>query len=344
MTETRILTGIKPTGSPHLGNYLGAIRPALELAGQPNHRSFLFIADLHAATTTRNAEHLRHDTLAVAAAWLAFGLDPEKTVFYRQSDIPEIPALAWLLSCVTPMGFLNRSHSYKDATAKGLKAEDINHGVFAYPVLMAADILLFDADVVPVGKDQKQHLEITQEIARKLNFVYGDVLKVPEARIDDQVMTIPGIDGQKMSKSHGNTIDVLLEEAALKKVVRQITTNSTPFGDPLMWEGETVFSLYRQLANKAQLDRLRGAYASGRKDPAAGDAEENFFGWGHAKSELFELLRDRFREARARFAELTAHPESIESVLEQGRETARAIARPVYDRVRGAVGLTGRLW
>lgn len=340
----RVLTGIKPTGIPHLGNYLGAIRPAIELTRQ--HDSFLFIADLHALTITPDRAALKEQTHSVAATWLALGIDPEQTVFYRQSDVPEICQLAWILSCVTPLGLLNRAHSYKDARQKGQSDDDINHGVFSYPVLMAADILALGADLVPVGKDQKQHLEITQEAARKFNLRYGggeEVLRVPEALIDERVMTIPGIDGRKMSKSYDNTVPLFLGDKQVDKATKSIKTDSTPYGEPLVPETDTVFQLFSLLAKSAdEVEALRARYRTGRKNPAGEDTKENYFGWGDAKKALRDEIIEHFREAREVYARYMQNPDEIDAALERGASRARARAREVLERVREAMGLPQR--
>jgi tryptophanyl-tRNA synthetase len=338
----RSLTGIKPTGVPHLGNYLGAIRPALELS--KTHDAFYFIADLHALTSTPTREALIEQTRIVAATWLALGLDPERALFYRQSDIPEVTQLAWVLSCVLPLGMLSRAHSFKEVVDnRGLAPDDVRHGLFSYPVLMAADILLFDADVVPVGKDQKQHLEIAQEAARKVNLIYGEgTLKIPEAQIDERVMTIPGLDGRKMSKSYDNGLDLFMADKPLKKRVGKFVTDSRPLGEPL--EPETVFQIYTLLASDAQVALLRRQYETGRKDPDAAegafaDPSENYFGWGHAKGALYEVIRDVFADARGEYERLMADPGHIDQVLARGAERARAVAVPVLDRVWRAIGI-----
>jgi tryptophanyl-tRNA synthetase len=338
MARPRVLTGVKPTGTPHIGNYLGAIRPALELA--KTHESFLFIADLHALTGKQDPKQLIEDTYVVAASWLAFGLDPSQIVFYRQSDVPEIPMLAWILSCVLPKGLLERAHSYKDAIAnKGLTEEDVSMGLFGYPVLMAADILLFDVDVVPVGKDQKQHLEICQEAARKLNLAYGDVLKEPAAKIDEAVMTIRGLDGRKMSKSYDNTIKVfgVSEKDLEKKMVNKIVCDSTPLGEPLEPNGSVVAELYAHFAPKAKTDLFLAQMRSARTDPT-NDASAHF-GWGSAKKALFELLLDEFRAARAEYDRLIADRGHIDALLRRGAERARNVGAPVLDRVLAATGI-----
>jgi tryptophanyl-tRNA synthetase len=335
----RVLTGVKPTGTPHVGNYLGAIRPALELA--KNNESFLFIADLHALTTSNpNPKLLNEQIYVVAATWLALGLDPKKTVFYRQLDVPEITNLAWLLSCVLPIGMLERAHSFKDAQGKGLEREDVKHGLYSYPVLMAADILLFDADQVPVGKDQKQHLEIAQEAARKFNNLYqGNYLKIPEALIDEAVMTIPGTDGQKMSKSYNNTIEPFADDKALRKIVKAMKTNSTEYGQPLDPKGDAVFEIHKLIAAPEATAALLRRYESGRKDPSGPNDSANYFGWGDAKNALADELLAHFAPARAEYLRLMADRPYIDRLLKEGAERARTVATKTLDRCYRATGL-----
>lgn len=335
----RVLTGIKPTGVPHIGNYLGAIEPGLRLAR--DYESFLFIADLHGLTTTPDAERLAEETYSVAATWLALGLDPENTFFYRQSDIPEVTELAWTLACVTPLGLLQRAHTFKDLRDnRGVAPEDVRLGLFSYPVLMAADILLFDADLVPVGKDQKQHLEICQETARKLNHIYRrEVLTIPEARIDEKVMTVPGLDGRKMSKSYGNGIPIFATKKQLKKLIGSIKTDSTNFGDPLPIQDDTVMALYTLFASETDVARLEAQYRTGRRDPNGPNTEANYFGWGHAKSALVEAIDARFAPARAEYTRLMADRARLDDVLQRGAERARTVAGPVLARVHDAVGI-----
>lgn len=341
--KKRVLTGVKPTGVPHMGNYLGAIRPAIELSRKMD--SFLFIADLHALTIRPDPKQLIEESYCVAASWIAFGLDPEATVFYRQSDVPEIPTLAWCLSCALPMGLLNRAHSYKDARAKAGDDDKINHGLFSYPVLMAADILAFDTDGVPVGKDQKQHLEIAQEAARKLNHIYDqEILKIPEPFIDERVMTIPGTDGRKMSKSYDNTIQLFVDDKPLLKAIKRIKTNSTEYGDPLSTKEETVFAIYENIASPDQIAMLRAQYASGRKDPKVDDAtladpSSNYFGWGNAKRALYDLLIERFPKERQTYKDLMADKGHLDELLLRGAERARDVAGPVLSRVLEATGI-----
>jgi tryptophanyl-tRNA synthetase len=319
----RVLTGIQSTGVPHLGNILGAIVPAIKLSQNPANESLLFIADLHSLTTIREADTLRQNTYATAATWLAFGFDTSKNLFYRQSDVTEVCELMWYLNCFTPYPMLANAHSFKD---KASRLSDVNSGLFTYPVLMAADILLYDAEIVPVGKDQQQHLEMTRDIAGSFNHAYGDILVLPEAQIDERVMTIPGTDGQKMSKSYNNFIDIFLPEKKLRKQVMGIVTDSTPLEDPKDWTSCNVFKLYELLASDAQISDLKTKYEGGN------------FGYGHAKQALFELILDSFSIERERFNHLMVHTEEIEAELQKGAEKARLIARSVLERVRKKVG------
>lgn len=319
----RILTGIQSSGRPHLGNLLGAIIPAIELSKKPDNDSFFFIADLHSLTTIKDAETRVNNVRAVAAAWLAFGFDIEKNYLYRQSRIPEVCELTWYLNCLTPFPMLANAHSFKD---KAERLSDVNAGLFTYPVLMAADIFLYDANYVPVGKDQKQHLEMARDIATAFNNQYGETLVVPEARIEEQLMTIPGTDGQKMSKSYGNIIDIFLPEKELLKQIRSIKTDSTPMEEPKDPDNDNVYALYSLLSTEEQKQNLRKKYLGGN------------YGYGHAKQELYELIIEKFRQPREAFAFLMANPQELEKKLEQGEEKARVIARKVLDRVREKVG------
>jgi tryptophanyl-tRNA synthetase len=318
----RSLTGIKPTGMPHLGNYLGMIRPAIQLTADCE--AFYFIADLHALTTQYDRAALKEHTLEVAATWLALGLDPARTLLFRQSDVPEVTELCWYLSCVTPLGLLQRAHAFKDALAKG---REISSGTFFYPVLMAADILIYDSDVVPVGRDQKQHVEMTRDMAIAFNFHFGETLKVPEPRIGEEVATIPGLDGEKMSKSRGNTIPLFLDPKPLKKLVLSIKTDSTPLEEPKDPETCTVFNLFRLLAMPGEIADLADRYRAGG------------FGYGHAKLALYDLLEKHFAEARDRFHHRMAHPDDVDDVLHEGGRRAREVAVRTISRVRDAVGL-----
>ncbi len=334
----RVLTGVKPTGIPHIGNYLGAIRPAIAMAQASE--TFLFIADLHALTAERDPAKLSADTYSIAATWLACGVDPSRTVFYKQTDVPEVTTLAWILSCFTPVGLLRRAHSFKDARDnKGLSEDEVNHGLFSYPVLMAADILLYDADFVPVGKDQKQHLEIAQEIARKVNNAYGPILRIPRPKIDEAVMTIPGLDGRKMSKSYDNAIDLFSTDKQLKNRIGQIKTDSTAYGSPLEPKDETVMNLYRLLASPEKVTALEARYRAGRKDPSSGDdSEANYFGWGDAKKALYEQMLDTLGPARGEYARLMNDKGYLRQLLRDGAERARTVARATLDRVTTACG------
>ncbi len=320
---SRILTGIQSTGRPHLGNLLGAILPAIELSKNPANDSLYFIADMHSLTTVRDPELLRANTYAVAAAWLACGFDTEKNLFYRQSDVPQVTELTWYLSCFTPYPMLANAHSFKD---KSDKLSDVNAGLFTYPVLMAADILLYDAEIVPVGKDQIQHLEIARDIAAAFNARYGDTLVLPQARVDAQLMTIPGLDGQKMSKSYGNTIDVFAPEKELLKTIKSIVSDSTPLEDPKNPETDTTFKLYSLLATAAETATLRANYEAGG------------YGYGHAKKELYELILRRFATERERFDFYMNNLPELDAALAIGARRAQEYGAGVLAKVRQKVG------
>jgi tryptophanyl-tRNA synthetase len=319
----RILTGIQSSGRPHLGNLLGAIVPAIELSKKPGNESFFFIADLHSLTTIKDPQQRVGNVHAVAAAWLAFGFDIEKNLIYRQSRIPEVCELTWYLSCFTPFPMLANAHSFKD---KADRLADVNAGLFTYPVLMTADIILYDANFVPVGKDQKQHLEMARDIATGFNSLYGETFVVPEAKIEEQLMTIPGTDGQKMSKSYGNIIDIFLPEKELKKQVMAIVTDSTPLEEPKNPEGDNVFALYRLLATPEQTEELKKKYQAGN------------YGYGHAKKELLDLILQKFAKEREAFDFYMNNLPELENKLAQGEMRATAIARKVLDRVRKRLG------
>ena len=321
---TRILTGIQSTNVPHLGNILGAILPAIELSKQPNSESLLFIADLHTLTSVKDAAFIKQSTNAVAATWLAFGVDTNKTVFYRQSRVPQVTELTWYLNCFTPYPMLANAHSFKD---KSDRLSDVNAGLFIYPVLMAADILLYDAHKVPVGKDQIQHLEITADIARSFNHKVGkEVFVVPEALTDDRVMIVPGIDGQKMSKSYNNFINLFLPEKELKKVVMSIVTDSKGLEEPKDPETDNVFKLYKLLGSEKQTDELRQNYIKGG------------FGYGHAKTALLELILDTYKEQRITFDKLMADTSVLEKELAIGEEKASKMANEKLKQVRDVIG------
>jgi tryptophanyl-tRNA synthetase len=318
----RILSGIQPTGLPHLGNYFGMMKAAIEL--QDKGDAFYFVADLHALTTVRDPEALRQNSREVATDFLACGLDPAKACLFRQSDITCIPELAWILSTVTPMGLLERCHSYKDKLAKGLQA---SLGLFSYPVLMAADILAYDSDVVPVGRDQKQHLEVTRDIAVKINELYGEIFKLPEPLIRDESAAIPGTDGAKMSKSYGNTVELFLEEAALKKKIMGIQTDSTPVEAPKSIEGSAILGIYKHVSSPSDYAAMEADFLAGGK------------GYGDFKKRLFAAVWEYFSPMRERRAQIAADPAELDRILKQGAERANAIAYPVMERLREAIGL-----
>jgi tryptophanyl-tRNA synthetase len=315
------LTGIKPTHQPHLGNYLGAIRPALSLVDR--YRTLYFIADYHAVTSVRDADALRTYIRDVAATWLACGLDPEQTLLYRQSDVPEVFELTWVLSCLLAAGQLERGHAYKDALARG---ESPNAGIFNYPVLMAADILLYDTDVVPIGRDQKQHLELTRDVAMRLNHIYGeDTLVVPEALISDAPL-VPGTDGRKMSKSAGNGIPLFEPSKKLRKVIMGIKTSSETLEEPKVAEGSTVYELYALVAPDRALEMKQKLEAGG-------------YGWGHAKEDLFEAIEEEIGPRREAYLSIRANEEQLDAVLHAGADKARKIAHATIQRVRSTVGI-----
>jgi tryptophanyl-tRNA synthetase len=324
------LTGFKPTGAAHIGNYLGMIRPALDLVR--NFDAYYFIADEHALTTVHDAHLMRELTYEIAASFLALGLDPQSSVIYRQSDIPEVFELAWILSCVTPKGLLNRAHAYKaivdDNEASGRPADDgVSMGLFNYPVLMAADILIVDANAVPVGADQKQHLEVTRDIAESFNRTFGEVLVLPEARIEGDVATVPGLDGRKMSASYGNTIPVFADPDEQRKLVMKIVTDSRPPDEPKDPDKDNLFQIYKHIGSPDDVELVRDRYLKGG------------IGYGEVKQLLAGALEERFAEPRAHYQELMADRSRIESVLADGARRARDITTQVLGRVRKAVGL-----
>lgn len=320
----RVLTGIQSSGRPHLGNILGAIVPAIRLIEQNREESFIFIADFHSLTTGKDGELRKQNTLAVAAAWLAFGLDIQKTTFYRQSRIPEVTELTWYLNCFTPFPMLANAHSFKD---KSERLSDVNAGLFTYPVLMASDILLYSANLVPVGKDQLQHIEMARDIATTFNRVIEEeILTIPEARISEEVMIIPGTDGQKMSKSYNNYIDIFLPEKELKKNVNSIITDSTPLEEPKNPDTCHVFKLYSLLATPEQVDQMRAKYLGGN------------YGYGHAKKEFMELILSKYAKEREAFNFFMENPEEIEKRLAEGEKKARLAAMDVLNGVREKLG------
>jgi tryptophanyl-tRNA synthetase len=320
---SRILTGIQSTNIPHLGNILGAMLPAIEMSKDDKHQCLFFIADLHSITTIKDAEFRKNSTYAVAAAWLALGFDVNKNLLYRQSDVPEVCELTWYLNCFTPFPMLANAHSFKD---KSDRLSDVNAGLFTYPVLMAADILLYDTNIVPVGKDQVQHLEITRDIATKFNSTYGETFVIPEVKVDEQVMIVPGTDGQKMSKSYNNFINIFLPEKELKKSVMGIVTDAKTLEEPKDPETCNVYKLYQLLADATQLEEMRKNYLQGN------------FGYGHAKTALFQLILDKFNNARSEYERLMNDKPTLDNELKKGEEKARTIASDVLSRVRGKLG------
>ncbi|MDR2259382.1 MAG: tryptophan--tRNA ligase [Azoarcus sp.] len=332
MTQQRILTGITPSGAPHLGNYAGAIRPAVEVSQRADVESFYFLSDYHALIKTGDPERVQRSTLEIAATWLAAGLRPERAWFYRQSDIPEIPELTWLLTCVTGKGLLNRAHAYKAAVDKnaaegGEPDAGVTMGLFMYPLLMAADILMFNAHKVPVGRDQIQHLEMARDIAASFNHRYGEYFVLPEAAVDEAVATLPGLDGRKMSKSYDNTIPLFAPTAELKKQVFAIVTDSKAPGEPKETEGSALFQLFQAFAAPAETEAMRARFREG-------------IAWGDAKEALFDKLEAVIAPMRARYEELIAEPARIEQVLKSGADALRAkYAAPFVARLREAVGL-----
>lgn len=319
----RILTGIQSTGIPHLGNILGAIKPGIELSKDPKNEALFFIADLHSLTTIKDSAERMENTLATAAAWLAFGFDTDKNIFYRQSQIPEVCELTWFLNCYTPYPMLANAHSFKD---KSDKLSDVNAGLFIYPVLMASDILMYDANYVPVGKDQQQHLEITRDIASAFNVKYGETFVIPEAKIDKTIMTIPGIDGNKMSKSYNNTINIFLPKKQLRKKIMSIVTDSKPLEEPKNPDTCNVFALYKLLATDEQVSEMRKNYEGGN------------YGYGHAKQAFFELIVDQMATERETFDYYMDNKSELLKKLEEGEAKARVIGRSVLSRVKEKIG------
>ncbi len=320
---SRILTGVQSTGTPHLGNLLGAIIPAISMAKASTEESFLFIADLHSLTQIKDATELKGNTYSTAATWLAFGVDTDKTVFYRQSDVPQVTELSWYLSCFFPYQRLTLAHSFKD---KADRLEDVNSGLFIYPMLMAADILLYDADIVPVGKDQLQHLEMARDVANRFNHQMGDTLVPPQAKLQENTMYVPGTDGEKMSKSKGNIIDIFLPEKQLRKQIMKIKTDSTPMEEPKNPDTCNLFALYKLLGNEEQVAEMRANYL-GRN-----------YGYGHAKQAFYELILEKFGEQREKYNYFISNPKEIDAVLLEGARKASAVADGVLERVRTKLG------
>jgi tryptophanyl-tRNA synthetase len=322
---SKILTGIQSTGTPHLGNLLGAILPAIELSRNPANESFLFIADLHSVTQIKNGAELRQNTYSTASVWLACGLDINKVIFYRQSDVPQTAELSWYLSCFFPFQRLTLAHSFKD---KADRLEDVNAGLFSYPMLMAADILLYDAEFVPVGKDQLQHIEITRDVAARFNHQMGEIFVLPESKIEKETMYVPGTDGQKMSKSRGNIINIFLDDKALRKQIMSIETDSTPLEEPKDTETCKIFGIYKLLANEEQIAEMQVKYSNTNRD----------FGYGHAKQILFELIVEKFKTEREKYNYYMSHLEEVDVLLKQGASKAGAIANGVLKKVREKLG------
>lgn len=319
----RILTGIQSTGTPHLGNILGAILPAIKLSENSDNESYLFIANLHTLTQIKNAEELRHNTYSVAATWLAFGLDIEKTVFYRQSDIPQVTELAWYLNCFFPFKRLQLAHGFKD---KADRLEDVNSGLFMYPMLMAADILLYDAEIIPVGKDQLQHIEFTRDVASRFHAKMGETFVLPEAKLQENTQWIPGTDGEKMSKSKQNIINIFLPDKKLRKQIMGIETDSTPLEEPKNPDTCNVFALYKIIASEEETAEMRKNYEAGG------------YGYGHAKQALYEAITRRFEKERERYIYFIENPEKVEEALQIGAQKAKQTADEVLQRVREKVG------
>ena len=322
---SKILTGVQSTGTPHLGNLLGAIIPAIELSNNPENQSFLFIADLHSITQIKDGETLRNNTYSTASAWLACGLDVNKVTFYRQSDVPQTAELSWYLSCFFPFQRLTLAHSFKD---KSDRLEDVNAGLFTYPMLMAADILLYDAEFVPVGKDQMQHIEITRDVASRFNHQMGETFVIPEGKVQEETMYVPGTNGGKMSKSAGNIINIFLDDKALRKQVMSIESDSTPLEDPKNPDTCKIFSIYKLLANEEQISKMRVNYSNPNKD----------YGYGHAKQELFELICERFKTEREKYNYYINNRSEVDELLKKGAEKAHVIANEVLGRVRVKLG------
>jgi tryptophanyl-tRNA synthetase len=321
-----ILTGVQSTGTPHLGNLLGAIIPAIALSKKPENQSFLFIADLHSITQIKDGETLLNNTYSTAAAWLACGLDVNKVIFYRQSDVPQTAELSWYLSCFFPYQRLTLAHSFKD---KADRLEDVNAGLFTYPMLMAADILLYDAHFVPVGKDQMQHIEITRDVASRFNHQMGETFVIPEGTVQEETMYIPGTDGQKMSKSRGNIIDIFLDDNSLRKQIMGIESDSTPLEDPKNPDTCNVFALYKLLASEAEISTMRQNYLGGN------------YGYGHAKQALFELICEKFKAQREKYNYYISNRAELDAILKKGAEKAGTIADSVLNRVRIKLGFLG---
>jgi tryptophanyl-tRNA synthetase len=330
MKKLTVLTGITTSGTPHLGNYVGAIRPAIEASRDANVNSYYFLADFHSLIKCHDPKRIHQSRLEVAATWLALGLDTDKSTFYCQSDIPEIPELTWILTCMTAKGLMNRAHAYKAAVQENEDVNDpdkgVTMGLYSYPILMAADILMFNADIVPVGRDQTQHLEMTRDIAQRFNHHFGEHFVLPEARVDESTAVLTGLDGRKMSKSYNNYIPLFGPEKSLRKLLMKIVTNSQAPEEPKETEGCALFDMYRAFASPDQVQAMRLRFAEG-------------VGWGEVKQSLFEVVNAQLTEPREKYAELMQNPTYIEKVLKEGAEKARAYSRPFLDRIRKSVGI-----
>lgn len=332
MSKTRVLTGITTTGIPHLGNYAGAIRPAIEASRDENTESFLFLADYHALIKCHEPEVVRESARSVAATWLASGLDPERVTFYRQSDIPEITELTWILTTITAKGLMNRAHAYKAAVQENVEQnatdpdKGVEMGLFSYPVLMTADILMFNGQKIPVGKDQIQHIEMARDVAQRFNYLYGESFSMPEAVVDESAMIIPGLDGRKMSKSYGNTIPLFEAEKKFRKLINKIKTNSLEPGEPKDPEGCSLFAIYSAFTGEAEQAEMRQKYADG-------------IGWGDMKKFLFEFLNEELKDKRDEYARLMDDPAELDRILKTGADKARAIATPFLADIRSKVGI-----
>lgn len=330
MSKT-VLTGIKPTGQIHLGNYIGAIKPALELAKVPELRPAYFVADYHGLTKIHDGEEFRKLSYGVAAAWLALGLDPNKAIFYRQSDVPEIFELNWILACFSPKGLMNRAHAYKSVVDSNNEAGrdtdfGVDMGLFTYPILMSADILLFKTDIVPVGKDQVQHVEIARDIAENFNKNYGETFVLPEYKIQEETAVLPGLDGRKMSKSYNNTIPLFEEPKKLQKLINKIKTDSTAPDEPKDPSSSVVFDLYKEFASESQIEAMRDSYLGG-------------ISWGEAKRELFQVMNAFLEEPREKYLELMATPEKLDEILLAGAEKARSVTKPFLKEIKRKIGM-----
>ncbi|MDG0971681.1 MAG: tryptophan--tRNA ligase [Porticoccaceae bacterium] len=331
MSKQRVLTGITTSGSPHLGNYVGAIRPAIKASLSGDYESFFFLADYHALIKHQNPELVHQSTLEIAAAWLALGLDTDKVIFYRQSDIPEIPELTWLLTCMAAKGMMNRAHAYKGAVQANVESgedEDtaITMGLFSYPILMAADILMFNAHKIPVGRDQIQHVEMARDIAQRFNHHFGEHFVLPAAQVDDDAAILQGLDGRKMSKSYGNTIPLFLTEKQLKKHINKIKTNLLEPGEPKDAESSAVFQIWKAFATPQQTTAMAREFANG-------------IAWGEAKKQLFELINEQIKQPREKYLQLLENPAQVEAVLQQGALKARDHSASLMAKARRAVGI-----